>query len=349
MRQSRKTILSLAIAALFLYLSFRKLDPREIWDSLSQARPGLLVLGVLLNISHYLVRAVRWRRMLRHFKAGIRFLSLLTTTFVGFLVSWVFPGRLGEFVRPFLLGRKEGLPVSGAVSTVVLERILDAGTVMLLFAAALLLVPAGGAVSVSRGTLDPLLRSGRVAGIAVLVLLAGLFLLFLVRERLFGFLESRNPARTGPRATLLRWGREFAEGFHVLAAPRPLVLVIGYSIGLWVVIGLSSWLVLRAFDIEIPLVGVFLFMPLPVLGIAVPTPGGIGSFEFLCRWGLENLFGTPGPRAMAASVSLHLVSLLPVALFGPISVWKEGVSLSGILRESRDRLAGKPGVEGAVR
>jgi uncharacterized protein (TIRG00374 family) len=349
MRQSTKTALSLAVAALLLYVSFRKLDPGEIWASLSQASPWLLFLAALVNILHYLVRAVRWRQMLQHFKVGIRFLSLLTTTFVGFLVSWVFPGRLGEFVRPFLLGRKEGIPVSGAVSTVVLERILDAGTVLLLFAGALLLTPAGVITSASRSTMDPLLRSGRFLGLGVLFLLAGLSLLFLYRERLFGFLESRYPARKGLRATLLRWGREFVEGCHVLAAPRALAMVLLYSIGTWLVIGLSSWLVLRAFHLEVPLTGIFLFLPLSVIGIAVPTPGGIGSFEFFCSWGLENLFGTPAPEAMAAAVSLHMVSLLPVALFGPISVWQEGVSLGGIVRDSRQGLTRSPGREEPVR
>ncbi|MBI4160943.1 MAG: flippase-like domain-containing protein [Acidobacteria bacterium] len=342
MRPSRKSILSLVAAVLLLYLSLRKLEPHEIWVQVARANPAWLLAAVALNLAHYLGRAFRWRRMLEHFKQGIGLIPLLRSTFVGFLVTWVFPGRLGEFVRPLLLGRREGIPVSGAVSTVVLERVLDAASVLGLFAVALLWLPFGPLAAIPPARLAPLVRAGGLLGAAAILALLLLLGTFLARDRLLRLLPGRAGA-AGGQPTLLRWAREFTEGFQVLTAPRRLLAVLSHSLGIWVVIGLNSWCALRAFRLDLPVMAVFLFLPLPVLGIAAPTPGGLGSFEFFCRWGLENLFGAPAPQALAASVGLHAVSLFPVAVFGPVAAWREGVSLRGLLRESREALAGRGG------
>lgn len=331
MRQRTKSILSLTAAAFLLYLSFRKLDPRLIWESISTANPFYLFLAVILNAFHYLPRAIRWRWLLRPFKTGIRLLSLLTTTFIGFLISWIFPGRLGEIVRPVLLARKEDLPVSGALATIVLERILDAATVVILFAAAMFWVPSGPMAGGLAKIIDPMYRAGKYAAIAALILFPILLVLFLSRHRLmkaFKFYPGRSGR--GWRATLVRWGNDFVIGFRGLVSPERFSLVLLYSIGLWILIGLNTWLVLRAFHIQSSFMATFLFLPLPVLGIAVPTPGGVGSFEILCRWGMENLFGAPPHEAIAAAVTLHFVSLVPVLLFGSASIWKQGISLRGL-------------------
>ena len=164
-----------------------------------------------------------------------------------------------------------------------------------------------------------------------MILLPLLLVLFLSRDRLLDAFKFRPGASgRGWRTILVRWGNDFVAVFRGLASPKRLPPILLYSIGLWIVIGLNTWLVLRAFHIQSSFMATFLFLPLPVLGIAVPTPGGVGSFELLCRWGLENLFGAPPHEAIAASVSLHFVSLVTVLLFGSASIWKEGISLRGL-------------------
>ncbi len=344
MRQSTKSILSFAIAGVFLYFSFRKLDVREIWNSLSQASFSLLALAVALNLLHYLFRALRWKWLLLHFRTRLSLRSLISPIFAGYLVSWIFPGRLGEFVRPYLLGKREGIPIAGAFSTVVLERLFDLVTVIALFGMGILLVDVTVLDPAAGGILDRIMTKGRVAVLAGFAVLAVFWLIFRFRHRLFGRME--RSAVGGNRdwyRTVLLWGKGFSEGFRVLSNPRALLAVIGHSLIVWVLIGMSMWLVLKAFHLEVTLQAAFLFLPLPVLGIAVPTPGGLGSFEYFCMWGLENLFGAPPQEALAASVGLHLVSLFPVMLLGPPSIWKEGVSLRGIRREIGEKFSAASG------
>ena len=334
MRQSTKSILSLAVAGFFLFLSFRKLDVREIWSSLSQASVLLLALAVAVNLLHYLFRALRWKWMLIQFRTRFSIGSLISPIFAGYLVSWIFPGRIGEFVRPYLLGKREGIPVAGAFATVVLERIFDLASVIALFGFGIFLVdvalldPAAGEI------VDQIMTKGWVAVLAGFAALAVFWGIFRFRHRLFGRMDgSAGGGGRGLYRKVLLLGKGFSEGFRVLSTPRALLAVIVHSLIVWVLIGLGTWLALRAFHLEVTLPGALLFLPLPVLGIAVPTPGGLGSFEYFCMWGLENLFGTPPQEALAASVGLHLVSMIPVMLFGPPAIWKEGVSLRGIRRQ----------------
>ena len=95
------------------------------------------------------------------------------------------------------------------------------------------------------------MRARFALGAAALLGLPALYLLFRFRAPLFRFLESR--AGGGWRSTLWRWGREFADGLQVLSAPRSLALVAVYSIGVWLLIGINTWLVLEAFHLEVPL------------------------------------------------------------------------------------------------
>ena len=53
----------------------------------------------------------------------------------------VLPLRLGEFVRAYVIGRREKLSVSASFATIVIERVFDGCTVVLFMAVALLFSP----------------------------------------------------------------------------------------------------------------------------------------------------------------------------------------------------------------
>ena len=74
--------------------------------------------------SSFWVRAQRWRVFLRPV-GRIPFHPALSATCIGFGATMVLPLRLGEFIRPALLARRVGISVSAAFSSVVLERLFD--------------------------------------------------------------------------------------------------------------------------------------------------------------------------------------------------------------------------------
>src|SRR5204863_483819 len=79
-------------------------------------------------------------------------------------------------------------------------------------------------------------------------------------------------------------------GFAVSRAPKALALAIVWSFALWITIAMQSWLVTTAFGIDMPITGSFLLQALLVVGIAVPTPGGVGGYHEAYRIGTTMFF-----------------------------------------------------------
>ena len=100
----------------------------------------------------------------------------------------------------------------------------------------------------------------------------------------------------------------------------------------WLGIALSVWLVARAFDLTFPFTGTFLLLALLVVGVAVPTPGGIGGFHEAFRIGATAFYGFDNDRSVGCALALHASQFVPVAAAGIFFMAQEGLSLGGITR-----------------
>jgi uncharacterized protein (TIRG00374 family) len=123
---------------------------------------------------------------------------------------------------------------------------------------------------------------------------------------------------------------KFAEGLAVVRTPKRLASALLLSFPLWLSIGWGIWAVTRAFGIEMPFTGSFLLIALLVVGVSVPTPGGVGGFEAAVQIGLTSFYAVPNDRAVGTALVLHAVSLLPTIVLGFVFVVQEGLGLGGI-------------------
>ena len=76
----------------------------------------------------------RWQYLLEPLGAT-SFGNAFRATAVGFAASSVLPARAGEVIRPYFLARHERMSATGAFATIILERLLDLVTVLVLLAA----------------------------------------------------------------------------------------------------------------------------------------------------------------------------------------------------------------------
>src|SRR5258708_5251311 len=118
---------------------FRGADPGRVWEATRHAEGGVLVVGVFATMLTYALRAARWQYLLAPIGAP-RFSTAFRTAVMGCAASFLLPARPGEVLRPYLLARHEGLPPTAAFATVILERLLDLVTVLLLFGLFVLLI-----------------------------------------------------------------------------------------------------------------------------------------------------------------------------------------------------------------
>jgi uncharacterized membrane protein YbhN (UPF0104 family) len=190
--------------------------------------------------------------------------------------------------------------------------------------------------------------SSAIAGIGAGGLMILMWILATHPERIGGIVFAACrvlPHRMADR--LARFAQTFSAGFAVAREPRALATAFAWSFPLWVAIAAEAWLVTVAFGISMPFSGTFLLQALLVIGVAVPTPGAVGSYHEAYRIGVTTFFGAPEDTAVAAAIVTHAVSYLPVVLAGMIFMVQDGLSLGRLnTLASFDDAPDVPGVVG---
>jgi hypothetical protein len=331
-KATTRILISLGLTGFFLWLFLRKFPLADAWTSLRGANATLLAAAVVLNLLAYPVRAWRWRHLLAPIRERIGLYNLTSTTIIGFMVSFLVPLRLGEVVRPVLLARRERLSSSAAIATIALERLFDAMTVMFLFLV-FAVSPYGRAllapseVGGPRSQAATFLRGGALA-VSLIVAVAVPLVIFLVvfPKKVVGWLHGLN--RGGPGTRLGRGIHileQFLGGLGSLRRGKELSKIIVSSLAMWLVIDLSVWAGLLAFGLPLRFFDTFLLMVALTFGIAMPTPGGAGSYELFCQIPLIEIWSVPAAVAGAVALTLHAAAILPPIVIGLFLMWRDGV------------------------
>lgn len=329
MRAHIRTVLVLALSVGMLAWFLRGASLGAVWIEIQNGRMGLLALAVAVTGMTYALRAVRWRYLLQPL-GNPPFALVFKTTVIGFAVSTLLPARAGEVVRPYLLARRAGFSATSAFATIILERVLDLVTVLLLFGFYLAFNTPATAAGHS-ATLTALKSGGLLAAVGSI---AGLVFMMVAAghpERLAAWasrVERILPAKMAH--AVARLVRTFLEGLAVVRQPRRLAVAGLLSLPLWLSIALGIWITSRAFHIDMSFPGAFLMMAVLVVGVAVPTPGAVGGFHKAFQIGAVAFFGVANDRAVGAALVLHAISFLPVTLAGAIFLAQEGLSLSRV-------------------
>ncbi|MCM3881922.1 MAG: flippase-like domain-containing protein [Vicinamibacterales bacterium] len=319
-------VLSLGLLAVFL----RGAHLDVVWQEIKQADGWLVVVSMATTVLVMALRAVRWQYLLAPIGTA-RFGPAFRTTMIGFAMSSVLPARPGEVIRPYLLARQEGLSATSTFATIVVERLLDSVTIVLMLASFVVLFDPGMAKADS--TMYRLVRTGGVAVAAGTVFLLGVMFAAARDPQALGRwaykLEHLLPGRLAHKlADLLRG---FAEGLAVVRAPRRLFVALLLSVPVWLFIAVGVWTVVLAFHIEdVPFTGSFLILAMLAVGVSVPTPGGVGGFEAAIQIGLTKFYGVPNDTAVGAALVVHATSLLPTVLLGFLFLIQDGLKLGGM-------------------
>jgi glycosyltransferase 2 family protein len=102
------------------------------------------------------------------------------------------------------------------------------------------------------------------------------------------------------------------------------------SVPLWLAIAFGVWAVVVGFHIALPFTGSFLLLALLAVGVAVPTPGGVGGFEAAVQIGLTKFYHVPNDTAVGAALVLHATSILPTVVLGFLFLIQDGLRLGSM-------------------
>jgi len=302
--------LGLLLSVAFSYLAIRNVDPTEAWDALRSSNLWWLVPAFLAWAVAVSMRAVRWRFLFRP-ENRPPLSSITSALFVGYFFNSVLPARSGEAARVLALHRSSGNSRAETAATVVVERVFDVvSLVVILFAA------------------SPWLPDVSWAGSAA-ILAAGLgaaCVLLLVAVTLWGERPFRLLLR--PLALLPFFAEERLAGaafslVHGLAAirrPRLTVIAFFWTTLSWLGLALSTWFVLQAFHLDLPFLAGLLVVIAINLAMVLPSgPSAVGVWEAATLVALS-AYGVPQSQALPAALVLHLLNLVPCLVAGAFVV-----------------------------
>ncbi|MCM3877743.1 MAG: flippase-like domain-containing protein [Thermoanaerobaculia bacterium] len=329
-----RVAVSLGLAALLLVLFLRTLDFAAVGRAIAAAHVGWLLLATACGlVATPLFRSWRWGLLLK--KAGHpSFLQLNSATSIGFAASTLLPARAGEIVRPVALAKNAGLPVAPCLASIALERLIDLVTVIGLFVAYAVGWAPTGMGGEESGRFELLRRSAFLLGSGTLVGLA--FLGFLAAkparvDRLVSPFLRFLPDRIGAKIESIL--HSFLDGLGTLGTVRDVLVVGAASVLLWMLISFQIWSTMRAFDLDFPFPVTYFVLTWAVLGLAIPTPGGVGGYHAAVAYALTGFYGVSKDTAGAFALVSHALSFVPITLIGLVFLVAGGFSLKSLAAE----------------
>jgi len=309
--------LGMVVSAVFLYLALKGLNLAHAWEVARQANYWWLVPGVLVYFVAVWARTWRWHYMLRPIKR-IPLGDLFPVVVIGYMGNNVYPARIGELLRAYVLRKREDVSISSSLATILVERIFD-GVVMLLFVT----------FSLPFTPMPDWLRQVVIVGSA-LFLTALIFFLALaasprLAQRLYAWaIERFVPERF--RCQLLGFLDRFMEGLHSLRSPIDVAMIFFTSLVIWLAETVKYWFVMHSFSFEVPFYVLMLMNGVVNLATTIPSsPGYVGTFD---APGIKVLEGFGVDRAVATSYTLvlHAALWLHITLLGFFFMWRESLS-----------------------
>jgi uncharacterized protein (TIRG00374 family) len=338
-RANRKWIVLAALfaAVLIWYLLTRFPIHRFDWALAGRAFARVQWSWVALSLfpifGTYYGRALRWAVFLRPLKTSPSIANLLSATIVGFTAITLF-GRPGEFVRPYLIARKEQVPVTSQFAAWALERIFDLLMALLLFAFALSRVQGSGLHTGEKLTwvLAAGGKLGTLLGASILLILLSLrHFAEPGRRRLLGLLHHLPERRV---ARVERMINALFQGVESMRSDSAMFLVFLYSVAEWILICFCYWCLARSFSgvIDLSLVDVLILMGFVSFGAVVQIPGVGGGIQVVAVLVLTELFGIRFEVASAFALFLWVLTFVAVVPLGLIVALKEGLDWHSLRR-----------------
>lgn len=313
-----RTLLGIAVSVVCLVLLVWNLEWAQFWVTLQRAEYWWLVPALIAIGLDVWIKVIKWQLLL--IPAGKpSCTNLLYSMCVGYLVSIVLPGRLGELARVYFLARMERVSAVAVLSTVAVDRVLDVVAVALLLAAVLPTAELPAWVG----------QSGLLIGVGGLALLA----VCLAMAYPWGrnpFLRLLNVSPTFPgKAMIEKWAEALCLGLEGLRGGGAFAKIVVATLAIWLVNVLVFYLGLLAFHLPPMLWAAVLVVAVTNLGMVVPSsPGYVGVYHYLVVLAL-GAYGIEREAALGYAVVMHLLWILPVGVMGAFALWRCGLTLMG--------------------
>ena len=346
MNGGKKFWIGLGVSVVLLALFFLTLDIGRLFEALAGANYLFLAPAVGLYMVSVLYRTLRWQRLLRPMRP-VQLVRLYPVVVIGYMANNLLPMRLGELVRSYYVGEREGISKTSALATIVIERLLDALTLLLFVVVIAVFAPVTGLAQAFRESHGAAwLLAGAALAVIFVAAFGSLLLVAFAPSTARGLamaLVTPMPGRFGSR--LRHLFDMFLDGIQTLSSPGEILVLFLLSAPIWLFEAGLFFLIGYSFGLHevYPSLGqmavaVVLVTAIANIGSSIPAaPGGIGLFELVARETLVLLpLATVDPDLAGAYVLVvHAALLMPMIILGQIFLWTQHISLRSLSRAGR--------------
>ena len=312
MRRGLHLAAGLSLAALFLWLTLRQVDGAGLWAAMQGLSPGWMVMAPVFLALGYACRVVRWQMMLRPHNPGLGFWRCGVAFTASIAVNNLLPFRAGDVLRCFGFSGWLRVDSGPVVATVLVERLLDLTTLILMLAAMLWVFSLDGA---ALGLARPGSVVLAVAGASAILLL---WRPQLLAPLLRGLVRLARRLGSGAGARAEAFCAPLLAALIGLSGRRAMPALIGWSILVWLFEGATYWAAARAMSSLPEPTAAWLAMPVGTLSTLLPsTPGHVGTFDYFAQ-AATMAAGNPLAEATAFTLIVHGMLWLPTTLTGSL-------------------------------
>lgn len=342
-----KWIVSIGVGVLFIWLAVDEWPVDRMMQGGLRIEGGSLAtdtwrvslvflpLYFLTLVVMHVFRVWRWQPLMKPL-AHVDFWTLNRVCSIGFMAVFLLPMRLGELVRPAMIGTEvPGVRRTPALATIVVERVIDGVMVAGFLAVALAFMPRTQGESYAElryATLAALLGFG--------ALVVALVLAFLFRREVTALTATVMRRVSGHRFAMRIAGlvERFMAGLSIFPDAKNFLWFLFLSFFYWSSNGVGLYVLAQGFEVQasgvwvpfgVPLLGAFAMMSTIVVGMMIPNaPANVGSFWFFLLWPLK-LYGIGEGNAagLAYALTVWTLQLLQLLVFGGWFILRGQVSL----------------------
>ncbi len=314
--------LSFFLAAFFLYFAIRGVKLSDLVLSLKSANYWWVVLLIPIALLSHWIRALRWKYLMAPIKKDCSISHLFGAVMIGYAVNNVLP-RVGELVRPYVLGRQEHVSKSATLATVVVERILDLMSFYFIGCVTLFLYPhALDPFFMDATAVRPFFFAGSFAGL-------GLFLfLFFKADTFFRYcaliknvLPKKYSAKIDPVLD------SFYQGLGVIKMKDKFAVIILLSFAMQALYALGMYEPFFAFSSlakpELNFGASVVLLVISSIAWILPAPGAMGTYHSFLTIAMVKLYGVDKTTALSYSIVTHELGYIVIMVFGAYYYFKD--------------------------
>ncbi|WP_424962167.1 lysylphosphatidylglycerol synthase transmembrane domain-containing protein [Ekhidna sp.] len=303
-----KTLISIGLAGLLLYLVFRNIEWTEFWRRAKTVDYTWVIASILLSIVAYVARAYRWNILLEPLGYQLKTSRTTLAVLVGYLANLAFP-RLGEITRCGVLKRNDDVAVPSSLGSVVTERIIDVLTLLVLILISLIVESERLFTFLRTAYSDLQIPTYIVISMIAFALIGVIALIIFIK---------RQDKLKGKFAVLIK---SFIAGFLSLKdIKKPIGFVVS-TVVLWVVYYLMSYIIIFSLPetAHLGLGAGFMLLITGGIALSLPVQSGFGTYHGMIA-GMLLLYSIDQTTGVFLATLLHTSQILAIALFGSMAL-----------------------------